>query len=69
MANSGFLRALFGGRMPQHHATPERKERRRLVKIMGRRQAVQHIKDTRSLARVEARIEEFAAQHARRING
>jgi hypothetical protein len=47
MANSGLLRALFGGRIPQHHATPERKERRRIVKLAGRRQAIKHFKDMR----------------------
>jgi hypothetical protein len=64
MANSGFWRALFGGSIPQHHATPERKQRRRIVKIMGRRQAVQHIKDMRSLAKVEALIERIASEKA-----
>lgn len=47
----------------QHHATPERKKRRHLVKQMGRRQAIKYIKDTRSLAKVEARIEEIARKN------
>ena len=64
MANPGFLRALFGGPIQQHHANPERKERRRIVKIMGRRQAVQHIKDMRSLNKVEALIERIAQKEA-----
>lgn len=37
------LRARFS----QHHATPERKERRRIVKLAGRRQAIKHFKDMR----------------------
>lgn len=49
----------------QHHATPESKGRRALVKQMGRRQAISHIKGFRSLARVEARIEQLA----KRIGG
>lgn len=47
----------------QHHAWPERSKRRHLVKQMGRRQAIKYIKDTRSLARVEARIEEIARKN------
>lgn len=55
----------------QHHATPERKKRRHLVKQMGRRQAIKYIKDTRSLAKVEARIEEIARKNVEleAING
>lgn len=30
-----------------HHATPERKERRRVVRLAGRRQAIKHFKDMR----------------------
>jgi len=69
-----FGRSFLGGNMPfgldalmaqfkQHHATPERKKRRHLVKQMGRRQAIKYIKDTRSLAKVEARIEEIARKN------
>ena len=48
----------------QHHSSQERGKRRHLVKQMGRRQAIKYIKDTRSLARVEARIEEIARKNA-----
>lgn len=68
------IAAQLLGRMPmglaelmaqfkQHHATPERSKRRQLVKQMGRRQAIKYIKDTRSLAKVEARIEEIARKN------
>jgi hypothetical protein len=53
------VRRMMQGHV-QHYATPERKERRALVKTMGRRQAVSHVKGLRSLARVEARIEQLA---------
>lgn len=47
----------------QHQVKPARKKRRHLVKQMGRRQAIKYIKDSRSLAKVEARIEEIARKN------
>ncbi len=47
----------------QHHSTQKRGKRRHLVKQMGRRQAIKYIKDSRSLAKVEARIEEIARKN------
>lgn len=40
----------------QHHATPERKERRRIVKLAGRRQAVQHFKDMRVIEKLKSEV-------------
>lgn len=43
---------LFGGHQ-KRNATPERKERRRIVKIGGRRQAVKHFKDMRVINKLK----------------
>lgn len=53
------VRRMMQGHV-QHYATPERKERRALVKKLGRRQTVAHVKNLRSLARVEALLEQIA---------
>jgi hypothetical protein len=59
MANRGFAKSFaqalaerlrpigMMARFAQHHASPERKERRRIVKLAGRRQAIKHFKDMR----------------------